>query len=371
MRIIARMNIGGPALQVSTLMHGLDPDQFEQRLYVGSPSPVEGDDRSSPIPDIDARVIPGLDRPVRLGEDLRTLAALTTAMRDFKPDLVHTHTAKAGALGRVAAALARVPLRVHTFHSQARTALVVRAERALARRTDLLLAVSHRVRDDLVAARIGRQRQYEVVPPGIFLPTPPPREAARRALGLPATAPVVAFVGHVTQIRRPDRWLAVAREVRQALGDVRFIVCGEGDLLAQTVSGAQGIGVTFLPWRRDVETVYAAADLVLLTSDDEGLPVSLIEAAMCERPAVATNVGGVSEVVRHGETGFVTDLDLFSLAEAVIRLLRDDTLRRWMGRRAAEEANVRFGSAQLVADTADLYHRLAAPGHVVAAGSLG
>jgi glycosyltransferase involved in cell wall biosynthesis len=367
MRIIARMNIGGPALQVSTLMRGLDPDLFEQRLYVGSPSPQEGDYRDPRAPDIDARVIPTLGRSVRLGDDLRTLAALTAAMREFRPDLVHTHTAKAGALGRVAAAVARVPVRVHTFHghllhgyfSPAKTALMVRAERALARRTDLLLAVSHRVRDDLVAARIGRRRQYEVVPPGVSLPTPPAREVARRALGLPEAGLVVAFVGRVTQIKRPDRLLAVAREVRQALGDVRFLVCGEGDLLAQTVSGAQGLGATFLPWRRDVETVYAAADVVMLTSDNEGLPVALIEAAMCERAAVATDVGGVSEVVRHGETGLVADVDVTSLAEAVIRLLRDDTLRRWMGRRAAEEANLRFGSARLVADTTDLYQRLA------------
>src|SRR5262245_11305700 len=358
LQIMAGMDIGGPSLQVSTLMRGLDPAQFEQRLYVGSP----------PAADLDARVIPALDRPVRFGQDMRTLAALTAAMREFKPDLVHTHTAKAGAIGLIAAALARVPLRVHTFHDQARTALAVRAERALARRTDLLLAVSHRVRDDLVAARVGRRRQYEVVPPGISLPAPPPREAARRVLGLPTTGPVVAFVGHVTRLRRPDRLLAVAREVRQALGDVRFVVCGDGDLLAQTVSGARGLGVTFLPWRRDVETVYAAADMVMLTSDDEDLPVSLIEAALCERPAVATNVGGVSEVVRHGETGLVTDLDQASLTTAVIRLLLDDTLRRWMGRRAAEEATVRFGSARLLADTADLYHRLAMPRNPVVAG---
>jgi glycosyltransferase involved in cell wall biosynthesis len=354
------MTAGGASLQVSALMRGLDPDQFEQRLYLGSPAP-----------DLDARVIPALDRPVRLGQELRTLATLTAAMREFKPDLVHTHTAKAGTLGRIAAALARVPLRVHTFHEHARSTLALRAERALARRTDLLLAVSNRVRDDLVAARVGRQRQYEVVPPGVSLPAPPSREEARRTLALPATGPVVAFVGRVNRLTRPDRWLAVAREVRQALGDVRFVVCGEGDLLAQTASGAGGLGVTFLPWRQDVETVYAASDMILRTSDEEGLPVSLIEAAMCERPVVAANVGEVSEVVRHGETGLVTDPDLASLTGAVIRLLRDDTLRRWMGRRAAEEAKVRFGSAQLVADTAELYRRLAAPGHLVAASTTG
>jgi glycosyltransferase involved in cell wall biosynthesis len=380
MRIIGGMSVDGPALQVSTLMRGLDPDLFEQRLYVGSPAADGSDGPRAPdadtrasdadtrAHDADTRVIPALGRSLRPADDLRALAALTAAMREFQPDLVHTHTAKAGAMGRLAATLARVPVRVHTYFSPARTALVVRAERALARGTHRLLAVSQRVRDDLVGARVGRVDQYEVVPAGVSLPDPPSREVARGTLGLPDAAPVVAFVGGVTQIRRPDRLLAVAREVRQVVPDARFVVCGEGDLLTQTVSGAHGLGFTFLPWRPDVETVYAAADLVLLTSDHdgltsgpEGLPVTLIEAALAQRPAVATAAGEVSEVVRHGETGLVTRADVPELATAVVRLLRDTALRRWMGARAAEHAQRRFGTARLVADTTELYQRLARP----------
>jgi glycosyltransferase involved in cell wall biosynthesis len=363
MRIVAPMHVAGPALQVSTLMRDLDPDVFEQRLYVGSPRPIA--DSTGPIVDSPGPRIAPDARPFADLRALPALRALTAAMREFRPDVVHTHTAQAGTLGRIAAVLARVPVRVHTFHDHllrgylphAKTA--VRAERALARRTHRLLAVSQRVRDDLVAARIGRRRQYEVVAPGVAVPPPPSRAEARHALGLPETGPVVVVVGQVTQAKRPDRMLAVAQEVRHTLGDVRFVVSGEGDLLPQTVSGAQGLGVTFLPSRPDVEIMYAAADLVLQTSDHEELPVSLIEAALCERPAVATDVGEVSEVVRHGETGLVTPVDVSSLSDAVIRLLRDDTLRRWMGQQATAAANRRFGSARLVDDMADLYLRLA------------
>jgi glycosyltransferase involved in cell wall biosynthesis len=349
MHVMGRWTGDGPSLEVGTLVRGLDPDLFEQRLYVGDAPPEDATD-------VDARVVPALGRPGRARDALRTLATLTAAMREFKPDLVHTHTG--GALGRVAAALARVPVRVHTFHvSPAVTALAGRAERALAHRTNQLLAVSQRVLDDLVAARIGSRHRCGLVPLGVSLPAPPSRDEARRALGLPGTAPVVAFVGPVDQVKRPDRLLAVAREVRRALGDARLLVCGQGDLLAQTVSGAQGLGAEFLA-RRDVETVYAAADIALLTSDDEDLPVSLIEAAMCQRPAVAIDVGGVSEVVRHGHTGFVTDADVGRLSDAVIRLLRDHALRRWMGRQAAADAHRRFGSARLVDDATELYLRL-------------
>ncbi|HEY2673576.1 MAG TPA: glycosyltransferase [Rugosimonospora sp.] len=369
MRIIARMNVGGPALQVSGLMRGLDPELFEQRLYAGDPEPGEGDYRRLRAADLPIHPVPALGRSVRPTDDARALAALIRAMRDFRPHVVHTHTAKAGALGRLAAAACGVPARVHTFHghllhgyfSPARTAVLVRAERRLARMTDTLVAVGTRVRDDLLAARIGRPDQFEVVPPGVSLAAPPDRDTARRMLGLSGTGPVVAFVGRITGIKRPDRMLAVARELRADLPDLRFVVCGEGDRLAavRSAATAEGLPVTFLRFRPDVETVYAAADLVLLTSDNEGMPVCLIEAGLAGRPAVATDVGAVAEVIEHGRTGLLCDGEVPSLCEHVRRLLRDETLRHRMGRAARELTGERFGGERLVADTTDLYRRLA------------
>jgi glycosyltransferase involved in cell wall biosynthesis len=373
MRVIARMNVGGPALQITQLMRGLRAEHFDHRLYSGFVGPGEADYVTLCAPDVDVRRIPVLGRSVRPGDDLRALARLIAVMRDFRPHIVHTHTAKAGTLGRLAAVAARVPVRVHTFHghllhgyfSPATTRLVVTAERALARRTDRLVAVGDRVRDDLLAGGVGRPGQYVVVPPGTALAAPPDRDVARDKLDLPRSAPVVAYVGRLTRIKRPDRLLDVARAVRRAVPDVRFVICGDGDLGGH-MSGMDGgpggdLGgcLRLLGWRSDVETVYAAADVVLLTSDNEGAPVSLIEAGLAGRPAVATRVGGVPDVVCHTVTGLLAGPDARELAGHTVRLLRDERLRLRMGERARRWTTERFGAARLVADTHDLYTRIA------------
>lgn len=367
MRVIARMNVGGPALQIAQLMRGLDPEHFDQRLFSGFVGPGEADYVDLCAPDIEPHRIPVLGRSVRPADDLRALALLTTAMRGFRPHIVHTHTAKAGTLGRLASLLAHVPVRVHTFHGHllhgyfppAKTRLVVMAERALARFSDLLVAVGDRVRDDLVAAGVGRAAQYAVVPPGTALGTLPHPDVARDRLGLPATAPVVAYVGRLTRIKRPDRLLDVARAVRRAIPDVQFLICGGGDQRDLPASEDLSGCLRPLGWRADVETVYAAADVVLLTSDNEGAPVSLIEAGLAGRPAVAPRVGGVPDVVLDEVTGLLAAADAKDLAECTIRLLREEETRLRMGERARQWTATRFGADRLVADTHGLYARIA------------
>lgn len=372
MRVIARMNVGGPALQITQLMRGLSAEHFEQRLYCGSVGPGEADYVRLCAPDVETYQIPVLGRSVRPTDDVRALALLTAAMREFRPHIVHTHTAKAGTLGRLAAVLARVPVRVHTFHghllhgyfSPITTRLVVTAERALARLSDRLVAVGDRVRDDLVAAGVGRAGQYVVVPPGTALGALPDRVVARDKLDLPATAPVVAYVGRLTRIKRPDRLLEVARAVRREIPGVRFLICGDGDLGdCGDLGGTGGLDdagwLRMLGWRADVETVYAAADVVLLTSDNEGAPVSLIEAGLAGLPAVATRVGGVPDVVSDEVTGLLAAPDAGELAGHTVRLLRDEGLRAHMGERARRWTTDRFGAERLVADTHELYARIA------------
>ncbi|GHK04204.1 hypothetical protein SY2F82_60010 [Streptomyces sp. Y2F8-2] len=369
MRVIARMNVGGPALQVSTLMRGLDSELFDHRLFAGFVGPDEADYVEQRAPDVRVCRVPTLGRAVRPTDDLRALSELTAAMRRFRPHIVHTHTAKAGALGRAAAVLARVPARVHTYHghllqgyfSPNKTRLVVQAERGLAAVTDRLVAVGCRVRDDLLAAGIGRPRQYAVVPPGTTAAPAPGRTEARRRLGLPEDGLVVAYVGRITRIKRPDRFLSVARDVRRAVPSVRFVVCGHGDLhgVLESATDLQG-ALHLLGWRADVETVYAAADMLLLTSDNEGMPVSLIEAGLAGVPAVATNVGSVAEVVRDGTTGLLTRPHTEELTRRTVRLLSDDRLRHRLGEQARAVTAQRFGAERLVRDTHDLYASIAA-----------
>jgi glycosyltransferase involved in cell wall biosynthesis len=369
MRIIARMNVGGPALQAVTLLRGLPAAVFEQRLYTGFVGPGEADYIDLRAPGLQVHRVPTLGRRIRPADDARALAALIAEMRRFRPHIVHTHTAKAGSLGRAAAILARVPARVHTFHGHLlhgyfppRTArLVVAAERLLAKHTDRLIAVGAQVRDDLLGAGIGQPGQYAVVPPGTRLGPLPDRVAARRDLSLPAAGPVVAYVGRLTRVKRPDRLVAVARSVIDAIPAAQFVICGSGDLAAEVSSATKDLGesIRLLGWRPDVETVYAAADLILLTSDNEGMPVSLIEAGLAGIPAVATNVGSVAEVVQDGSTGLLARCDADELAAGVLRLLRDDALRDRLGAAAAAWSRERFGPERLVFDVGRLYEAIA------------
>ncbi|GAA4604533.1 glycosyltransferase family 4 protein [Actinoallomurus liliacearum] len=369
MRVITRMNVGGPALQAVELMRGLDPGLFDQRLYTGTVEPGEADHLDLRGADVTPNRIPALGRTVRPGDDARAIAALVTEMRRYRPHIVHTHTAKAGLLGRAAAVLTRVPTRVHTYHghllhgyfSPAKTRLVVTAERAAAAMTDRLVAVGARVRDELIAAGIGGPEQYAVVPPGTSLGPLPGRAEARLELGIPVDGPVVAYVGRLTRIKRPDRLVAVARQVRRLHPEVRFVIAGGGDAMPATEAAARTFGgmCTMLGWRADVETVYAAADLVILTSDNEGMPVSLIEAGMAGLPCVATQVGSVAEVVRDGETGLLARRDTHELTRHIVRLLEDEPLRRKMGDEARAWTTTRFGPERLVSDIAEIYASIA------------
>jgi glycosyltransferase involved in cell wall biosynthesis len=218
--------------------------------------------------------------------------------------------------------------------------------------------VGARVRDDLLAAGIGKPDQYVVVPPGIWLPPQPSRGEARARLGLPAEVPVVVFVARLTAIKRPERFVELARRLQATHPTAVFVVVGEGDELPALKAGAPS-NVRFLGWRGDVEAVYAASDLVVLTSDNEGMPVSLIEAALCGVPAVATAVGSVAEVVLDGGTGWLCPPDVAALTAAVDAALSSNRLSE-LGSAARVHAAAAFGRDRLVADTERLYEELAA-----------
>ncbi|MDQ4144430.1 MAG: glycosyltransferase [Actinomycetota bacterium] len=363
------MNVGGPALQVVGLTEGLRPPRFESRLLIGTVGAGEADYLQLRAPHLPAVRVPGLGRsPNPLG-DATALLRVVREIQRFRPHIVHTHTAKAGVLGRVAARLCGVPATVHTFHghllygyfSPGVERCVVQAERLLARSTTRLVAVGAQVRDDLVVGGIGRPDQFTVVPPGVELPVPPTRAVARSALGLPLDARVVAYVARLTAVKRPLRFVDVAEALTATVPDVRFVVAGEGELLAPMQQRARALGdrVHFLGWRRDVETVYAASDVIVLTSDNEGMPVSLIEASWVGTPAVTTDAGSAREVVLDGETGLVTSASVPDIAAATARILLDSELRARMGRAAAQHAARRFGAERLVHDTAELYEDLA------------
>ena len=369
MRIIARMNVGGPAVQVSGLMRGFNSDQFDHRLYTGYCAADEADYLDTVATDVKAVRIQGFGRRVSLGGDLKAFISLIIEIRDFKPHVIHTHTAKAGFLGRIASIISLQPsIRVHTFHGHLlngyfgpfKRSLVVIAEKFLAFSTHQLLAVGDKVRQDLLNAGIGTEDKFSLMPPGLAIGVLPDRQDSRNALTLPANTLQCAFIGRVTQIKRPDRFLDVVREIKKRGVNLDFFIAGDGELLetCRERIKQEDLPVTVLGWQSDIERVLSSADMVVLTSDNEGTPLSLIQAGMAGLPVVTTNVGSVPEVVLDGVTGIVTGLDVQEIAEALEKLVNDKALRAQLGATAQEFTLSNFGVKRLVHDHEELYKKL-------------
>ena len=369
MRIIARMNVGGPAVQVSGLMRGFNSDQFDHRLYTGYCAEDEADYLDTVATDVKAVRIQGFGRRVSLGGDLKAFFSLINEIRNFKPHVIHTHTAKAGFLGRIASIISLQPsMRVHTFHGHLlngyfgnfKRSLVVIAEKFLALFTHQLLAVGDKVRQDLLNAGIGTKDKFGLMPPGLAIGMLPDREDSRIALTLPAKSLQCAFIGRVTQIKRPDRFLDVVSEIKQRGFNLDFFIAGDGELLEMCRERIkqEDLPVTILGWQSDIERVLSCADMVVLTSDNEGTPLCLIQAGMAGLPVVTTNVGSVPEVVLDGVTGIVTGLDVQEIADALEKLLNDKVLPTKLGAAAQEFTLSTFGVKRLVRDHEELYKKL-------------
>jgi glycosyltransferase involved in cell wall biosynthesis len=369
MQIIARMNVGGPAVIVAELMRGLDKSAFDQILVTGYCDENEADYLDTVATDIKATRIAGLGRSVSLLADLKAFFGLVSLMRKFKPDVIHTHTAKAGVLGRLASLLAgRGAVRVHTFHghllhgyfSGAITKLVILIEKFFAARTSVLIAIGTKVRDDLVSAGIGRADKYRVFFPGLPAPKSILKASAQSSLGISAATLYITFVGRLTQIKRPDRLLDVASECKTRGLDLRFLVAGEGELFESSKARCQReqLNVTFFGWRNDIDQIFAASDIAILTSDNEGIPLTLIQAAQASLPIVATNVGSISDIVINESNGYLTQTNAADMADAIEKLVRDAQLRKLMGEAGKARAEQYFSLARMVKDHSDLYRSL-------------
>jgi glycosyltransferase involved in cell wall biosynthesis len=371
MRIIARMNVGGPAVQVSGLMRGFNAMEFDQRLYTGFCAADEADYLEAVATDIKAVRIEGFGRRVSFSGDVKAFFSLVKAIREFKPHVIHTHTAKAGFLGRIASLVSFQPsIRVHTFHGHLlngyfgsfKRSLVVMAEKSLAIFTDELLAVGDKVRQDLLQAGIGAKEKFGLMPPGLSIGALPSKSESREYFGLSAGRLQCAFIGRVTQIKRPDRFLDVVSEIKKRRVDLDFYIAGDGELLESCRAriADEDLSVTILGWQSEIEKVLSTADIVVLTSDNEGTPLSLIQAGMAGLPVVTTNVGSVPEIVLDGVTGFITSLDVIEIADALEKLVKDKVLRGQLGTAAQKFTLANFGVERLVANHEELYRKLLA-----------
>jgi glycosyltransferase involved in cell wall biosynthesis len=386
-RIVTRLNVGGPSIQAITLSERLTDRGFETRLMHGQLGPGEGDMRYL-LTDgrVEVQQLPALRRPVSPLHDATAFAAIYRSLCRFRPVLVHTHMAKAGTLGRLAAALynrtagrERPAQIVHTYHGHvlegyfsSRTAdLFVRTERALAHVTDAIVAIAPRIQRELVEQyRIGRAEQYRVIPLGFDLAAfaaidDRARTEARAALQLPAGIPVVTTVGRLTAIKQHRLFLETAAAVAAHRPDAVFLIAGDGELRTELERQAADLGlasrVQFLGWRRDLATIYGATDVFLLTSRNEGTPVALIESLASGVPGVSTDVGGVPDVIEHANIGLLAPFgDARALADHINALIDDPSRGRAMGGCGRAHVLARYTLTRLVDDIDRLYRALLA-----------
>ena len=370
--MITRLAVSGVSTHVTLANQVLTRRGWDTLLVHGRVQPDELE-IDLPVADVASRRIDTLARPISPIADLRAATSLLNEVRSFRPDIIHTHHSKAGLLGRSVAILAGIPC-VHTFHghvfegyfSPRISAGIVLAERLMAMRTSRLIALGPLQHDDLLARGIGRPDRFEVVPLGLDLQRfrSADRAEARALLGLPPDDIIVVFVGRLVPIKRLDRMIRAFAVLHARRPDARLYVIGDGSERpgAETQAAEAGLSdvVTFCGWRSDTPTWYAAADFVALSSDNEGTPLAIIEAAAAGRPAVSTAVGGVGDVVTDGVTGLLAPVDdEVAFAGALVRLAVDGELRERLGA-AAPSAADRFGVERLVDDLERIYWDLLA-----------
>ena len=383
-RIITRLNIGGPSIQATRLTTALEAHGYTTTLIHGRLGEGEGDMSYLLAPGARAIQLDSLRRPVSPLHDLRAVVRIYGELTRLRPAIVHTHMAKAGLLGRLAtvfynltrgsAPRARV---VHTYHGHVLegyfnaliTGIFVALERLLARASDRIIAISPAIERELRDGfGIGRADQYRVVPLGFDLSAfaavdDASRARARQDLSIGADAEVVSTVGRLTAIKQHRLFLDTVARAARSRPRIVALIAGDGELRAELESYAAQLGIAnrvrFLGWRRDLATIYGATDVFLLTSRNEGTPVALIEAMATGVTGVSTDVGGVKDVIDSDAVGGrVPDNNAEALAAAVVRYLADPGLRRMSGQRARSAVLHRYSLERLVRDIAELYAEL-------------
>ncbi len=354
LHVIARLNVGGTARYISQLASELPKHGIEAFVATGFVQGAEVEDPSAQT--IDLIRIPAMGRSIRPIKDHFARKQLEKIIQEVKPDIIHTHTFKAGYVIRMKQQ--GVPV-VHTFHghllddpefSGFKSKLIVALERKFAKKSAKLVTVGRRVADDLLEQQIGSRNQFVNIPPGVVAVNVTPKTQALKNLNLEDNGlPIVGWIARVTGVKNPMR----ALEVADALPDTRFVMAGGGDLLEQVKAKAP-TNVSVIGWAEAAD-LFGASDIILSTSENEGMPVALIEAQLAGKPVVATDVGAVSEVILNHETGIVTNKNAGSIASAVEFLMLDKTTRDEMGRLAIARAQALFSVDRMINAHIELY----------------
>jgi len=386
LRIHNRLIVGGPSHNVTLLTAYLSPE-FETKLLVGKKDPAEKDatyiaDQLGLVP----VEITEMRRSILPFYDIIAYYKIKKIIREFKPDIVHTHASKSGAIGRLAARASNVPLIVHTFHGHVfhsyfnsfMSKMIVRFERFFASRTDAIIAISDSQRQELIEVyKIAPAEKIFTVPLGFNLDKYSVDQDTkgiifRNKYGFDKSELIVGIIGRLVPVKNHDMFLEVAAIVKARTNkSVRFAIIGDGESRPGIEKKAADLGLSYsyfitspkaktdvvvTSWETEIDQALAGLDVVVLTSHNEGTPVSLIEAQSAYIPVVSTNVGGVEDIVIQGDTGFITEVgDVQLFADYVIRLIEDSELRHRMGKHGYDNVIKRYSKQRLINDMRKLY----------------
>jgi len=355
--VIARLNVGGTAQYITELVRGLKGSKYELLVATGH---VQG----AEVEDVNTKELPivrivAMGRKVSLFSDLKSRGELKRVIDEYKPDLIYSHTFKAGLLSR---SIKNGIPKIHAFHGHLlsepelkgfKSKIVILIERVLAKRSRALVTVGRRVAKELLEKRVGKATQYRSIAPGVREIELKQRESARRSLGIEGeTRPILVWMARVTAVKAPLRVIEIAKAIPEA----RFLLAGGGDLLEEVKRNAPR-NLTVLGWQ-EASKIWAVADLSLSTSENEGMPVALIEAQLAGVPVVALDVGSVGEVILDGITGYLFSEFNQSYIERVRELILDKKQIEQMASAAKKWATTQFSPEKMVKMHIELFEEI-------------
>lgn len=387
--IVNRFNIGGQVSNAAIIAKYL-PKEYETLIIGGD---IEPDEDSSIywLEELELKplIIPEMKREINYKQDKLALKRVKEIIAEFKPDIVHTHAAKAGAIGRIAAKQMGVPVIIHTYHGHVfhsyfgklKTSFYKSVERYLARKSSKIIVLSKEQQKEIVEEhKICPKEKTEIIPLGFDLSKfnsnqEEKRKSFRETYQINDDTVCVGIIGRLTSIKNHHFFIDVVEKVIQSKPkqSIKFFIIGDGELMSelQKICKKKNISfetptnknkdasIVFTSWIKEIDWTLAGLDIVALTSKNEGTPVSLIEAQAACKPIISTNVGGIKDIIIENETGFLThkeDIDTFAMK--LLTLIENKDLRKTMGEKGKQSIQKSFGYKRLINDIDNLYKKL-------------
>jgi len=386
LRIHNRLITGGPSLNALYLTKYLST-QFETLLVVGEKEHHEQNAYFlAEEMGIKPILIPDMGRSIHPVKDYKAYKKVQEIIKEFKPDIVHTHSAKPGAVGRLAASSLNVPAIIHTYHGHVfhsyfgklKTNFIINTERFLAKKSHALIAISDQQRNELVEDfHIAEQTKFKVIPLGFELKKfsenqDEKRKKFRKEFNLEDDVIAIGIIGRLVPIKNHNLFLeGIDYLLRTTSKKIKAFIVGDGETRKALENKAHQLNIpvshdhdpnaslTFTSWRNDIDVINAGLDIIALTSRNEGTPVSLIEAQAANKPIVSTRVGGIGDIVLENETALLSDInDSASFRENLLRLVDNDELRNWFNKKGADHVQKKFSVERLADDMSNLYFEL-------------